>query len=151
MPIDHHVIEVEYLRADVAQRITTRLLRSVIEVAMSGQSGTQPGPPPVITFLSPLPPQKLQVNGTIQFQVEDTDLVFLILTANLPGGVSEVVSRQGVFTTQYTMSTVTNPSPGVHLFTITRTGGWPFLEGQPSQVHFYVDAVDAHGQVGSDE
>lgn len=117
-----------------------------------GGTPPDPGPPPVITWLSPTPGSPIYRTQPIVVKVTDSDLVLCVLSVRFElSGLEEVVFRRGSFSTLYAKSTVVQNGQDL-VFTLRRSRGWPMIRSAVAGLHeraiFAVDAVDAEGQVG---
>lgn len=138
MTIDYEVIEVDYHRAEVAERIYSVLLRPVIEASVGGEP--TPSRPPIVTWLTE-PGTLITKASPISIKVEGEDLVLLSLLASFSGGATELIYRNGVFGSGYSDSEVV-VDEGTYLFTLRRNLGWA-----GTGVRILVDAIDSSGQV----
>lgn len=141
MAIDYEVIEVDYHRAEVAERIYSVLLRPVIEVSMSGTPEDAAQDPPEIEW-GTAPGTGLTPDTPILLTLTGTDLVVIVLSIKLDGiNTTETIFRAGEFTSTYSDSAVTKTGDSWD-FEIKRNGGWI-----GSGVRLYIDVVDSSGQV----
>lgn len=141
MTIDYEVIEVDYHRAEVAERIYVALLRPVIEVSMSGTPEEDTQDPPEISW-GTAPGTGLTPDTSILLTLTGTDLVVIILSIKLDGvNTTETIFRAGEFTSTYSESVVTESGDNWN-FEIKRNGGWI-----GSGIRLYIDVVDSSGQV----